>query len=121
MMKPDHPLAFEGMTKIEFVPPPMKVPVEWVECPKCKGHGMWILAIRKGGHVITRKCFNTRCQGPHHFLSYCGQCNGEGYVVKGSKNETCVHEYRWNRELGRCHVEYKCSKCGSTTNVDSSD
>lgn len=33
----------------------------------------------------------------------------------------CEHEMKHSRNLGRCFNEYKCSKCGYTEQVDTSD
>lgn len=97
-----------------------------VLCPKCRGYGHWILKPndKPGAHAFrdTDACLADRmCRGPHHFMSHCGQCNGWGNVTRGSKNETCMHEYEFDMNLGRCYNQYKCKHCGMIKKVDSSD
>jgi len=88
-----------------------------VMCPVCKGHGIWNLMLDASGEG-------------KHFQAHCSQCNGWGWVAKGTKDESCVHEYR---ELSQdecvrrgiphygmfCHI-YECRKCGKQIETDSS-
>lgn len=80
----------------------------WVECPECEGYGGWII--------------NRDAYGPgRHFEAHCAQCSGWGWVVEGSVNHKCIHEWRHTRNLGNCYNEYECTKCGSKKKVDSGD
>jgi len=97
--------AFEGIeiediSKIKYIKNP-------VLCPVCKGHGHWHLKIDAYGPGI-------------HFDAHCFQCNGWGYVEKGSNSETCIHTFT-EKNIGRCLHEHTCSKCGEKRVVDSSD
>ena len=96
-------------------PPERKNPQ--VPCPLCKGHGGWVLRFD--------------AYGPgQHFKSHCGQCNGWGYVDKGSKDESCIHEMREVRyeecmergikHYGMCWHVQECTKCGNISAYDSS-
>lgn len=76
-------------------------------CPACKGHGGWNLTLNAYG------------QGKH-FQCHCSNCLGYGYVIAGSKDETCIHEWE-ERSLGRCLHEWTCKKCGQKRVVDTSD
>lgn len=80
---------------------------ESVECPLCHGYGGWIDRL------------NFYKDGSHSKFS-CRQCNGWGYVEKGSKDETCIHDMVHTKNLGNCYNEYKCSKCGQVERIDSS-
>lgn len=102
-MTPDDPQAFLDM--------PVKEPDKYIQdpvlCPKCKGHGGWHLKLDDFG------------QG-RHFNAACNQCNGWGWVRGGTKNATCLHDFKEVRVS--MHV-YKnvCQKCGHTNVIDSSD
>jgi hypothetical protein len=88
-------------------------------CPVCKGYGGWNLKLNAYPNNPTNP----------HFRQHCPQCNGWGYVKKGSTDETCVpHEMKevagsslnpprpqWN-----CYHYYVCQKCGKIEEVDSS-
>jgi DnaJ-class molecular chaperone len=92
-------------------PPKKPVPTDTnkVECPLCKGYGQY--------HYGDIQFANGQYQ-----MMHCGQCNGYGYVTKGSVDETCVpHQMKWEAKLGRCYNRYKCEKCGKVHNIDSSD
>lgn len=152
-LTPDHPDAF-----VDF-PPPLehlhepykgKLPEGCVLCPKCKGHGGWNLMlfgypktpedenrirnylretpIGKLRHNMSPEEFRHNYV---HFRSSCSQCTGWGYVNKGSKDETCLHEMaeisqeechkQGISHFGMCwHVE-QCIKCGQISSYDSSD
>jgi len=73
-------------------------------CPKCKGHGGWILKPDAYG-------------SGKHFLASCGHCNGWGW----SEVLDHVHEWVEVASLGNCLHEWKCSVCGAKMVVDSSD
>lgn len=88
-----------------------------VKCPVCKGHGGWNIKLDAYGKG-------------KHFQAFCTQCTGWGWVIKGSKDETCIHEteeisHKEAQKLGVqtwgmfCHV-YRCKKCGQTAAYDSS-
>ena len=115
-LEPDDPNAFKD---IEKKTPPVHYPVtDPVECPKCHGHGKWNLKLDAYG---TGK----------HFQASCGQCNGWGYVQRGSKDETCIHEFRELSQdearkagvahYGMCWHVYECNHCGKHVAQDSSD
>ena len=73
-------------------------------CPKCHGHGGWIL--KKDAY------------GPgKHFLMGCDHCNGWGWAEPSE----CVHEFKVGKSLGKCLHEWVCVKCGAARVVDSSD
>jgi hypothetical protein len=91
---------------------------EYVLCHVCKGHGKWNLKLH--------------AYGPSkHFQAGCSQCNGWGWVMRGSLDDTC-ERHDWSRELSiaECkeagidhfgnfwHVR-KCSKCGDIWSYDS--
>jgi hypothetical protein len=98
----DDPTAYEGLEKRK-----PRDPIA-VECPKCNGHGGWIL--RRDAY------------GPgRHFRASCDNCWGWGYVKPGSKDANCLHEYQTDRNVGRCLNVWKCRKCGAEREVDSSD
>ena len=87
-----------------------------VECPKCRGYGMWHLELRDDGN---------------HFDAYCGQCDGWGFVLEGSKDASCVHVYEEIGQdvarylgvphYGSCYHVVKCVNCGAIRSYDSSD
>ena len=52
---------------------------EVVECPVCKGYGEWNLQLDAYGEG-------------KHFQASCFQCNGWGWVERGSKHESCIHK-----------------------------
>lgn len=80
---------------------------EPVECPVCKGYGKWNLRID--------------AYGPgKHFRAGCGQCNGWGYVTKGSADESCKHEYKEMPSKRMFEHNYKCTRCGALKTTDSS-
>lgn len=73
-------------------------------CPKCAGHGGWIL--KKDAY------------GPgEHFYGGCDHCNGWGWAEPSA----CVHEFHYAKSVGRCLSEWACAKCGVVRRVDSSD
>ena len=89
-----------------------------VVCPVCKGHGGWHLKLHAYGQ-------------DRHFNQGCPQCGGWGHVEKGSKDETCIHDfveigYEECEELGikhygHCYHVWRCTKCGEAQGHDSSD
>lgn len=95
----DDPTAYEGLEK--------RVPQGAAshECPKCKGHGGWIL--RKNAYGEGK-----------HFMSSCSDCNGWGYTAAPV---TCIHDWDSGKNVGRCLHTYTCVKCGVKQTVDSSD
>jgi hypothetical protein len=119
----DDPRAYEGL--VARVPPELHV-----ACPKCKGHGGWILTPKARGHAYDGHNGGTCrdatgwkqiCNGIHHFMSSCDQCNGWGYVKADSLNESCIHEMKHEANHGNCLNSYKCVKCGTRRMIDSSD
>ena len=91
-------------------------------CPLCQGHGGWNLVLDQYKAYEPPNC---------HFRAHCNQCNGWGYVSKGSIHETCIHECRELsseecnkkniRHYGMCWHVYECTKCGYIYSQDSSD
>jgi hypothetical protein len=73
------------------------------ECPKCKGHGMWVLREDAYGDGV-------------HFYGGCGVCWGYGYVTPGQ----CPHEWEVGVAVSNCMHEWTCVKCATTRVVDSS-
>jgi len=95
-----------------------------VECPLCKGHGMWNLELDAYGKG-------------DHFRASCSQCHGWGFVQPGL-DATCIHEFeevgpKEFDELkkkfsglgefvyGRCIHNLVCKTCGRRMVTDSSD
>ena len=75
-------------------------------CPKCQGHGGWVLRLNAYGHGL-------------HFNAACAQCNTWGWV--GSADADCIH--KWEPSLDRTTMfqnKQECSKCGRTAVHDSS-
>jgi hypothetical protein len=56
----------------------------WVSCPLCHGYGRWNLELNIYGPTSTLR----------HFQAICDQCNELGYVIKDSKDHTCLHTFR---------------------------
>jgi hypothetical protein len=55
-----------------------------------------------------------------HFQASCDQCNGWGWVEKGSKDAACPgHEWEEVR-VGDCLHRWTCKRCGESREVDSS-
>lgn len=89
-----------------------------VVCPVCHGHGKWHLELNAYGEGV-------------HFDHGCNQCDGWGYVEKGGRDETCVHEFeelsyaeckeRGIIHFGHCWHVWRCPKCGVVQGHDSSD
>lgn len=108
---------FEGM-RIKKRETCLKRGDKVVVCPVCKGHGGWNLEIDAYGKG-------------RHFQASCGQCNGWGWVEKGSKDAKCVHKYRemsvkeardkGHEHWGMCYHVYECRKCKQVIAQDSSD
>ena len=97
----DDPSAYEGLTKRE-----QNTKYGFVhECPKCHGHGGWIL--RKDAYGVGK-----------HFMASCADCGGWGYT---SEPATCVHDWSDIKSIGHCLHTWTCSKCGAQQIVDSSD
>ena len=96
---------FDG---IEIKPNP-GVKFNMVLCPKCHGYGEWNLRLDAYGKG-------------KHFQAQCNQCNGWGWVKKGSMDEKCVHEYKYyGMNNGMGEQLWQCVKCGRETLVDASD
>ncbi len=113
-LEPTHPDAF-----IDF--PKLNKPDhghDYIECPKCFGHGGWNLAINA---YPMRNCEDTP-ENRHkykHFRSSCSQCNSWGWLHPDKAK--CIHDLTWSKNVGRCLNEYKCLKCDHTEVWDSSD
>lgn len=116
-MTVDSPDAFLDLPVLEPQHCWLK-PNQLVVCPLCKGHGKWHLELN--------------AYGPgKHFDHGCYQCNGWGYVEKGSKDAECIHDFveigysecqeLGIRHFGACWHVWRCSKCGATQAHDSSD
>lgn len=94
------------------------IPPGSVACPKCNG---W------GGHNLRLDAYPLRnmdntAENRHmysHFKASCDQCAGWGHVP--AEDAACVHDFKHHRNVGNCLNEYRCSKCGKTWTVDSSD
>lgn len=97
----DDPAAYEGLPKLQ---PNLQYGFVH-ECPKCKGHGGWIL--RKDAYGAGE-----------HFMAGCADCGGFGYT---HDPVTCVHDWSERETIGRCLHTWTCSKCGAQQTVDSSD
>lgn len=117
-LKPTDPDAFLDMAKKDC-PSKAVVNKDMVECHVCLGHGGWNLCINEYGPG-------------KHFKCSCSQCLGWGWVVKGSKDDTCPkHEFRelsraQCQELnvphyGKCYHVYSCTLCGHVQSHDTSD
>ena len=103
---------FEGL---DILPWPSEARRQ-VFCPLCNGYGGWNTSIHKVKRTFLKRI--------------CFQCMGWGYVIKGSNDEQCVHEfveisqqesckrgiYHWGMF---CHI-YICNKCPEVRTVDSS-
>jgi hypothetical protein len=120
----DNPKAHEGLT-IKAQPSYLKNPTL---CPKCLGHGGWILQPNAYGEGI-------------HFEAGCDQCNGYGWVDGSTTHATCIHQWKeiggeriaqLNEHraahmklvhFGNCYHIYECQTegCGAIMAVDSSD
>jgi DNA-directed RNA polymerase subunit RPC12/RpoP len=88
-------------------PPPLREDgAEWVDCPVCDACG-----TRTFESSFAKQEYQIACQ----------QCFGRGYVVNGSLDHKCTHDYHYSRTVGRCLTEYKCRRCGTTYEIDSSD
>jgi len=110
---PNDPEAF---VDYDGKKPPIK---DFKECPVCKGYGGWNLQLN--AYPLRPRLENNSIN--RHFYSHqkcnCNHCNGWGYV---SQEITCdSHEWKFEKNLGRCYNRYKCAKCGLTKDVDSSD
>lgn len=113
----DSPGAFQDIPKRWPDADPQKDTSLRVECPRCHGHGKFNLELDAYGKG-------------RHFQSMCGQCNGWGSVVKGSLDETCIHERREVEQSecrkrgivhhGMCWHVNECKKCGQLSAYDSS-
>lgn len=106
----EQPWAFKGLHKTWEDPNPqndmhrrMFEKGDKVECPLCHGYGQC--------HMSENSTF------PH---IVCNQCNGWGFVTKGSVHETCIHDMKHVAKTGNCLNVYACSKCGLRHEVDSS-
>ena len=73
------------------------------ECPRCKGHGGWVLTIDAYGLG-------------QHFKASCGACWGYGHIKAGQ----CLHEWEKTKAVAMCMSEWTCKKCGQDRLVDSS-
>jgi hypothetical protein len=90
-------------------------------CPKCKGHGGWNLVLNS---YKLREGQEDTPENRHryvHFRANCDNCGGWGYVVPGSLDASCLHDYKFYRNEGHCLNSYQCSKCKKTVTYDSSD
>ena len=103
-----------------FADYPLRQPMHGLTkmCPRCEGHGGWNLRLNayplhdKADTAQNRHAFS-------HFKTGCGHCYGYGYV---QDSETCEgHDWKFEKNLGRCYNRYACSKCNQTMDVDSSD
>lgn len=106
-----------------FVDYPMKKPGEPATemCPLCKGHGGWNLKLNAYRMAPGLKDTPENRHLHSHFRANCSNCNGWGYVVPGSLDATCIHDYQFHRNEGNCLNSYRCSRCKKTVTYDSSD
>lgn len=88
------------------------------ECPRCKGYGGWNLQL----NAYPLHTYPNTPENRHrysHYRSSCGHCNGWGFV---SSEVTCDgHEWKFEKNLGRCYNRHRCTKCGQQWDVDSGD
>lgn len=95
------------------------------ECPRCKGHGGWNLALNS----YPLHSYEDTPENRHryaHFKCMCEICNGYGYVRQSELNQNsgCLnngHIWSFAQNLGKCYNRYKCLVCGTHQEVDSSD
>ena len=105
-LEPHDPGAFDD---IPVMPRPDAQHYDFIFCPVCKGHGKHNLRLNAYLHFQ-----------PPHFQQMCGQCWGWGWVEKGSRDETCIHDFI-EQPLGMCRHKLTCVKgCGKSFEVDSS-
>jgi hypothetical protein len=78
-----------------------------VKCPVCSGYGGSVLQVDAYGKG-------------KHFKCFCSQCNGWGWVEKGSQDASCAHEWDTSKGIGNCLHLWVCTKCGQSREVDSS-
>ncbi len=106
---------FDG---IEIKDKPNWTTEKQIYCPLCHGHGEWNLELN--------------AYGPgRNFQAVCSQCNGYGWVKKGTSDETCIHDWhelsmsesraKGYTHFGMCYHVYQCTKCHKMTAQDSSD
>lgn len=88
------------------------------ECPRCKGHGGWNLALNQ--YPLPQGKENTAANRHTfvHFRASCSHCNGWRYV---RETENCPgHEWQHVRNTGNCLNLYRCAVCGKEWEIDSS-
>lgn len=118
-LNPSHPDAW-----VDYPPVERKAnayPQDTMECPRCKGHGGWNLRLNA---YKLPDGYEDTSENRHkyvHFRSNCNNCNGWGYVNPNSRDATCIHDYKFLRNVGNCLNTYKCGKCGKEVTYDSSD
>lgn len=122
-LTPDHPDAFVDHPTVEekrAVWDKLMIHAPLGTCPLCKGHGGWNLALNA---YPLRDRENTR-ENRHkyvHFRASCRQCNGWGFVVE-QRDLDCIHTREETKHDNvRCLTDYRCTKCGKTEQIDSSD
>lgn len=93
---PDDQL-FVGLEKVDRLP---WMRLDYVECPKCYGHGAW--------------------NHSSHLRVSCDFCYGYGWIPP-QRLDACDHLLLFDAKIGNCLTRYTCTKCGSHVNVDSSD
>jgi len=117
-LEPSDKDAFLDFPKEESPFVKYKINKDYVECPKCFGHGGWNLKI--SDYSLQGKPNTPENRHKYsHFRSACGQCNGWGWT--SLENTKCLHEYKWDRNTGMCLNVHKCTKCGKEVEYDSSD
>lgn len=105
-LKPGDPGSFEGL---EMRPRPTGDSRRTLVCPRCLGRGAWRTSSVPYGP-----------RGQFLPTMGCSQCWGWGWVDPATDGE-CVHEFDDSKVLGNCLREWRCTKCGRTRVVDSSD
>jgi len=55
----------------------------------------------------------------YYFHDFCIVVPDSGDVMY--RIAPCLHDMEHNKNLGNCYNQYKCTKCGKTRNIDSSD
>jgi hypothetical protein len=113
-MKPTDPDAFVDFPK---KPRATWMPDDYVECPKCDGHGGWNLTLN-AYNLWDRPDTPENRHRYSHFVASCSQCWGYGWV--DPKETECIHTYKFLRSTGNCLRQEKCTGCDKVIEIDSS-
>jgi hypothetical protein len=106
-----------------FVDWPKRLPAHGmtVECPMCKGHGGWNLALNQYNLPPGYSDISENRHQFSHFRQSCGNCMGWGYVSPEQAAKCNGHVWKPFQNLGRCYTRYRCIHCNQTADFDSSD